>query len=460
MMMLYRCFVKSLWIVILLIVAVGVNVQVATAAVPVIEEVDPKVISVIGRDTFKTELYFRSDHLTYMYDVRINSHVKTSDVVRFGSAWIPYVWRSADDRKLIEVTVEIDPKQYQTKHARRFHFFKDGKLVAVSEKVRILDPKYQRKKTGNVADFFRNTNARMASKRTIGLNVHRALSADSNVTDVVFQKNLASSDTIWVREFVAYDALIGEHRKQWIRRYDQAFDHYRRENKRVVAMLAYGSGAGDQKFIPPNTTDWQAFVRLVVTRWGNTIDAYEIWNEPDLAKYMKPNTVDALVPLLKASYSTIKTHDPNSYVLNGGIGNIRTTTFIRELYAKGGDYFDELSIHAYYCGEYLRDGNLQALQRDIVHVQQAIPTHRQADGIWVTELGCSMGMSGVNAQVQQRALAEMTKLFLNTGKVRVMMLYHIRNRPDQDVYEANFGLLDDADRPKLAWNWYANLPNE
>ena len=193
---------------------------------------------------------------------------------------------------------------------------------------------------------------------------------------------------------------------------------------------------------------------------GSLIDAYEIWNEPDIDKFLSPPSAAALAPLLKVAYPIIKKNAPDSTVLNGPIGNIRTTAFVKDLYAQAGDYFDELSVHAYYCDEYVRDGNVSVLVSDFNDIANARPLNKRSGKIWITELGCSMESSSVDETVQKNHNAVATQALLATGKVRLIQLYTIINRPDQNEHEANFGLLYDDGREKQSWQWYEALPSK
>lgn len=108
---------------------------------------------------------------------------------------------------------------------------------------------------------------------------------------------------------------------------------------------------------PDRLSDWVDFITAVATRYKGRVDAYEIWNEPNLASEWggdPPNAV-AYVQLLRASYQAIKQADPQALVVTAGLSPTTDTsdrarsdmTYLREMYAAGAKgAFDLLGVHA------------------------------------------------------------------------------------------------------------------
>ncbi len=104
---------------------------------------------------------------------------------------------------------------------------------------------------------------------------------------------------------------------------------------------------------PETTADdeyFDAYIRyvdFVSKSLAGKVEAYEIWNEPDIKGF---NTNDATAAdyteLLKAAYTTIKQNDPDVPVLGGSIALY--TEFIDGMMKAGaGSYMDGLSVHYY-----------------------------------------------------------------------------------------------------------------
>lgn len=109
-----------------------------------------------------------------------------------------------------------------------------------------------------------------------------------------------------------------------------------------------------------NTQDWLDFLHTLVTRYKGKIRAYAIWNEPNLAREWcgRPPNPTEYVALLKASYTKIKSIDPNAIVVSGGLTPTSASnneampdvTFVTRMYDamknNSTGYFDALGAHA------------------------------------------------------------------------------------------------------------------
>ena len=108
---------------------------------------------------------------------------------------------------------------------------------------------------------------------------------------------------------------------------------------------------------PDDPKAWSDFLTALATRYRGRIQAYEIWNEPNLDREWGDKTPDpvAYASMLKASYAAIKAADPQALVVSAGMSPTTTNNaqaipdleFIRQMYAAGAkDSFDVLGVHA------------------------------------------------------------------------------------------------------------------
>ncbi len=109
-----------------------------------------------------------------------------------------------------------------------------------------------------------------------------------------------------------------------------------------------------------NTQDWVDFLTAFVKRYQGRIRAYEIWNEPNLAREWcsKPPNPAEYVALLQVSYRTIKAIDPKAMIVSAGLTPTNVfgvqampdVTFVERMYDamknKSDGYFDVLGVHA------------------------------------------------------------------------------------------------------------------
>jgi hypothetical protein len=109
---------------------------------------------------------------------------------------------------------------------------------------------------------------------------------------------------------------------------------------------------------PDNLQDFGDYCSAVATRYKGRIAAYEVWNEPNLAREWGGQMPDpaAYVELLKVCYLAIKAADPQAMVISAGMAPnaevepsiaLPDEAYYRGLYEAGAaPYFDLLGVHA------------------------------------------------------------------------------------------------------------------
>ena len=111
---------------------------------------------------------------------------------------------------------------------------------------------------------------------------------------------------------------------------------------------------------PENAGHYADFLAAVASRYRGRIQAYQVWNEPNLAREWGGNRPDpaGYARMLKMAYSAIKAIDPNAIVVTAGMAPTGTDNeiampdikFYDQMYqAMGGvsnGYFDMLGVHA------------------------------------------------------------------------------------------------------------------
>jgi len=108
---------------------------------------------------------------------------------------------------------------------------------------------------------------------------------------------------------------------------------------------------------PDRMSDWTDFLTAIASRYKGRIDAYEVWNEPNIMREWGRKTPDAreYVAMLRASYTALKAADPQAVVISAAFSPTTETsaqaqpdtTYLREMYAAGANgTFDVLGVHA------------------------------------------------------------------------------------------------------------------
>ncbi len=108
---------------------------------------------------------------------------------------------------------------------------------------------------------------------------------------------------------------------------------------------------------PDRVADWGDFVYAVTRRYKGRIAAYEVWNEPNLAREWggRPPSAAEYVRLLQVAHQAVKLGDPDALVITGGLspttdlsaGARADVVYLQEMYAAGAKgNFDLLGVHA------------------------------------------------------------------------------------------------------------------
>jgi hypothetical protein len=108
---------------------------------------------------------------------------------------------------------------------------------------------------------------------------------------------------------------------------------------------------------PADLQDFGDFCGALAERFKGRIDAYQVWNEPNLSREWgeEPPDPAAYTELLKICYQAIKDADPEAIVISAGLAPTGTglplaipdTEFLQGMYDAGAaDYFDVLGLNA------------------------------------------------------------------------------------------------------------------
>lgn len=108
---------------------------------------------------------------------------------------------------------------------------------------------------------------------------------------------------------------------------------------------------------PADYQDFADYCGAVATRYKGRIQAYQVWNEPNLSREWgdQPPDPAAYTELLRVCYEAIKEADPDALVISAGLAPTGTqlplampdAEYLRAMYEAGAaDYFDVLGLNA------------------------------------------------------------------------------------------------------------------
>ncbi len=127
----------------------------------------------------------------------------------------------------------------------------------------------------------------------------------------------------------------------------------------VSAAPAWARASTDENGPPDNFADYGTFVGALAARYAGKVQAYEIWNEPNLRREWNSSvhniSAASYIELLRAGYNAIKIADPAAVVVsaglaptgyNDGVNAISDRVFLPALYVSGlADVSDAIGAH-------------------------------------------------------------------------------------------------------------------
>jgi len=130
---------------------------------------------------------------------------------------------------------------------------------------------------------------------------------------------------------------------------------FRLDHEPLWAMPPEGDSSGNSP--PGNPQDFGDFCHALAERYRGRVRAYQVWNEPNLAREWggRPPDPARYIELLKACYVGIKTANPDALVISAGLaptGNgppeaMPDIEYLTAMYEAGAaPYFDLLGVNA------------------------------------------------------------------------------------------------------------------
>ena len=256
---------------------------------------------------------------------------------------------------------------------------------------------------------------------------------------------------------------------QWhVDNYRAELQRARAAGQKIIVMVAtspqWASGSTVANTPPRDPADYARFLSYLGQQYGSYVDAWEIWNEPNLQRFWStgPNPA-AYAALVKAAYPAVKAADPGAPVVMGATST-NDYRFIEGAYAAGvKGYFDVLSTHPYSCDApetIRRDANGRLDQYTFAgyrELRAVMAAQGDAKPIFFTEFGWSTSTQGcgVSESVQADWLTRAYRFVEQDRYVEVALTYTLRNHfsmNDADNVEARYGLMRTDFTPKPSYS--------
>lgn len=198
---------------------------------------------------------------------------------------------------------------------------------------------------------------------------------------------MKSAGIAWDRFDAWWSVIEPEQGKFDWRFMDRIVEFYAQHGVQALPILCYSSAwsGGMPPIEPEERARFAEFVYRAVRRYRGRITAWEIWNEPNIPTFWKPQpSAEAYSLLLREAYSAAKTADPACTVV-GGATSMADMNYIQDLHRFGAwNSMDVLSIHPYSMGG---TAHQQRLETILDIVQELNRATKRPKPLWITEIG-------------------------------------------------------------------------
>jgi hypothetical protein len=267
-------------------------------------------------------------------------------------------------------------------------------------------------------------------------------------------KRIKATGDHWLREeFTAARMHSGTALPYHFASYDRVINSETAKGFQILGLLDYNNtwNGLDHTWMPHRNMatmikDYLGFVRAVVSHYRKSITNWQIWNEPDLRIFWRPNPIAGdYANLLRQSYAAIKAINPKAQVIIGGPSDAdpHAVRFIQRVYKEGGK-FDGVAIQPYTP---IPGVTLWSQ----IHQLQAF--HKP---VWITEIGWA-GQKGCfvcgGAQFQARRMATLYLVSALAG-VKHLFWYDFRDDGIRATWADHFGLVEYDFAGKAAYRSY------
>jgi polysaccharide biosynthesis protein PslG len=219
---------------------------------------------------------------------------------------------------------------------------------------------------------------------------------------------------------------------------------------------------GVDSYPPRNASDYADVAAFVAGRYGSTLAALEVWNEPNLSEgtfWKAPNKPAAYAALLRAAYPAVKAADPDVAVLAGALA-FADRPFLEALYAEGiqGSY-DGISLHPYnewrHPGDRWREEwRKYAFVPGLEWIRAAQERVGDRTPLWITEFGwtaCRDGGWCVSEAQQAEYIRAAFHILGGLDFVEAAIVYNLRDKGTDGGKESNWGVVRRDFSPKPSY---------
>ena len=260
----------------------------------------------------------------------------------------------------------------------------------------------------------------------------------------------------WIRHDFPWDTIENKRGVGNFGHWDGYVDRAKQRQRKILAILDYDvswihDGNRPRPYIPPDKVpQFLTYVEKVVTRYGDRVAAFEVWNEPNTRRFWKGSQKE-FFHLVAKTVRTVKTYAPDARVVGGAVV-VSSAGYLKNMFESGAlNQVDAVSFHPYALHP---DG----VMRRIDTVRSITSEYGFTGELWITEIGFPTlgGHSGSRGEIRQAEYAVKILLGAAIRNIRTIFWYELMdpgpNERTDGVWwiENHFGIARSDHTPKAA----------
>ncbi|GMO63045.1 MAG: hypothetical protein Ta2A_10000 [Treponemataceae bacterium] len=235
--------------------------------------------------------------------------------------------------------------------------------------------------------------------------------------------DIERSDGVW--NFAGFDRIVEANNKR---------------GRKMLGVLAFDTswlhelyGGKTDAISAQELPRYLAYVEKVVTRYKGKVEAWEIWNEPNVSVRFWTGSAKDFYALSKAAAAKIRECDPNAKIVAGAFWRV-PARFIENMFAYGAFAdVDAISFHPYAV-------NPAAVAHQYDKFAALTKKMHFSGEIWVTEIGYPTGGMYPNRVSEKKLGSYIRDTFtaLALRGARVIVWYHLKDNFTKDAIPKTF----------------------
>ncbi|HZY44450.1 MAG TPA: O-antigen ligase family protein [Anaerolineae bacterium] len=229
-------------------------------------------------------------------------------------------------------------------------------------------------------------------------------------------KQIKDAGFTWIRQSFPWSQIEATRGQFDWSKWDRIVDTA--QGLHLIAVLDTSpSWASTSNFYPPTSnSDFSKFVQAFAQRYGDRIDYYQIWDEPNLRDRWngEVNPV-AYAEMLRQARAAIRQVDPTSLIILAGLAptietssaNMADWLYLRRLYEAGaGSLFDVASGKPYGFGsapdDHTIDSNVLNFQHIVLMREEMVAHGDASKPIWASHFGWNVADNSIWGEVSDQ----------------------------------------------------------